>query len=188
MAAFRISAIEIAFAIVFSAESAAHEPPLGGCYIRSYDAAHLAKHKGQIITRVQLLVKRADLGKGSPEIESDLRFWVAGHKTSFTSYGVCVARAGSLNCNGSLSAAEVEPCKSRHDGVRNCREDSSDAGSFSVSAKSGGVLVAVTQRLEVPESNEDAGPPFLYLSSGNAENHSFLLMKTADRLCVGGSS
>lgn len=157
--------------------------PMAGCYERVYDAVHLRQHKGQIVRRVQLSVKPSNFGAGFPPISGELIFWVIGHKQSFSSSGACEERSGALRCNGSLSAAEADDCKGKHDGVRDCREPSGDAGSFRVTEKPGGVLVTITARLEVAESNEDAGPPFLYLDPGNAENHSFLLPKAADTAC-----
>lgn len=154
-----------------------------GCYLRVYDAAHLARHKGQIVTRVQLSLKPSNFGPGNPPVEGDLSFWIVGHRKSFVSYGACQERAGALACNGSLSAAEADPCKNRRDGVRDCREDGADAGSFSVVARGQARLVTITARLEVSENNSDAGPPFLYLDPGNAENRSFLLLKISDNSC-----
>lgn len=154
-----------------------------GCYLRVYDAAHLARHKGQIVTRVQLSLKPSDFGPGNPPVEGDLAFWITGHRQSFVSHGACAEKAGALACNGSLSAAEADSCKNRRDGIRDCREDGADAGTFSVVARGQARLVTITARLEVPENNEDAGLPFLYLGPGNAENHSFLLPKVSDNSC-----
>jgi hypothetical protein len=182
MQALRSAAWLLAAAVVFAANAQA-ATLLAGCYERSYDAAHLAKHKGQIVTRARLLVKPSQAGTGFPAIDGILVFWVTGHKASFSTAGACDAKGGTLYCNGALSAAEVDPCKGKRDGVRDCREQTGDAGSFTVSSKGDGVLVTVAARLEVPESNEDAGPPFLYLDPRNAENHAFLLPRAADGIC-----
>jgi len=44
----------------------------------------------------------------------------------------CSAKGNSLACAGSLSAAEEPTCKSKRDGLRECRIDGSDAGGFKV--------------------------------------------------------
>jgi len=172
-----------AAALIFAITGATAAAPLAGCYERSYDPAHLAKHKGQFVTRVRLLVKASSFGAGFPPIDGHLEFWVAGHSRSFTSHGACEVNDGALDCGGSLSAAEADECETRRDGVRDCREGSGDSGSFRVAPQGNGVLVSVTARLEVPESNDDAGPPFLYLDPRNTENHDFLLPKAAAAAC-----
>jgi|GEM_PF-1349303 len=173
----------VAAGLALGAGTATAATPLAGCYARSYEAAHLLQHKGQIIRRVQLVIKPSNLGAGAPPVSGDLIFWVIGHKQTFSSFGACTEKAGALRCNGSDSAAEADPCKGQHDGVRNCREQSGDIGSFRVTNKGDGVLVTITARLEVAASDEDAGPPFLYLDPGNAENHAFLLPKASGAAC-----
>jgi hypothetical protein len=159
---------------------AATEPPLAGCYERVYDAAHLAAHKRQLVVRVTLSVKPA-----APETRIDkthiadgnLKIWVRGKKQSFDSDGACWAEGDGLLCNGSLSAAEAETCKSKRDGVHECRMGGDDAGSFHIAGKPQGVLLTIRERLELVPAPYDDGP-FLYLSPSNAENHAFLLNKT----------
>ena len=160
-----------------SAASAA-EPPLAGCYERVYDAAHLSVHKGQLVVRATLSVAETK-GFDAPIIaDSDLKLWVRGKTKSFESHGACQAEGNNLVCNGSLSAAEDTTCKSKRDGLRDCRIDSSDPGGFKVEGKPEGVLVSIPKRLELLQAPHDGGP-YLNFSSSNAENRAFLLKKTA---------
>jgi hypothetical protein len=172
----------LALVIVLTAGAApAAEPPLAGCYQRAYDAAHLAQHKGQIVMRASLSVTAT-----GPEIKDQwgasgtLRLWVRGQEKSFDSHGACNAKAGAeaLFCNGSLSAAESEGCKTKQDGVRQCRIDQGSPGAFKIEARPYGVRVSIEERLELVQAPYDGGP-YLYLSPRNAENHDFLLKKTA---------
>src|SRR5258708_2311141 len=77
--------------------------PQPGCYERVYDAAHLAAHPGQLVTRSTVLVKPTDaattaaLGP-SHELDAILRFWVRGQKQSFDSHGTCKSANGGLAC------------------------------------------------------------------------------------------
>ena len=158
-------------------------PPLAGCYERLYDAAHLTAHKGQRVVRVTLSVTAASAEMQSDKTHAmvangDLKIWVRGRSASFDSLGACARDDEGLLCAGSLSAAETAPCKSPRDGVRSCRIDADDAGSFHVAGKRQCVLVTIRQRLELPSSASDSGP-YLYLSPGNAEDHAFLLKKTS---------
>jgi hypothetical protein len=98
---------------------------------------------------------------------------VRGNDKSFDSTGAC-----SATCAGSLSAAEEPTCKSKRDGLRECRIDGSDAGGFKVEGKPEGVLVSIPSRLELVQDPYDVGP-YLNFSSSNAENRAFLLKKTA---------
>ena len=78
---------------------------------------------------------------------------------------------------GSLSAAEESTCKSKRDGLRQCRIEPGDAGGFKVEGKPEGVLVSIPKRLELLQEPYDVGP-YLNLSSSNVENRAFLLKKT----------
>lgn len=91
--------------------------------------------------------------------------------------GVCSAKGNVLTCAGSLSAAEELTCKSKKDGLRDCRIEPGDAGGFKVEGKPDGVLVSIPKRLELVQPPYDVGP-YLNFSAGNAENHAFLLTKT----------
>ena len=106
---------------------AAAEAPAPGCYERVYDAAHLAAHPGQLVVRATVLVKPFDASEAAalgPAFTTDahLKMWVRGQKTNFNSFGACRPADGTLNCEGSLSAAEADACKTSNDGVhRDCR-------------------------------------------------------------------
>lgn len=167
--------------LVGSAASAA-EPPLAGCYERVYDAAHLSAHKGQLVVRATISIaatKGFDQTGPHPIIaDGVLKMWVRGKAKSFDSFGACEAEGNNLSCGGSLSAAEDSTCKSKRDGLRQCRIDSSDPGGFKVEGKPEGVLVSIPKRLELLQEPHDGGPYFNF-SSSNAENRAFLLKKIA---------
>lgn len=162
---------------------AAEPPPLAGCYERIYDAAHLAQHKGQLVTRVTLTVaapSAEETSDNGDRIVADgvLKMWTRGRSKSFDSLGACRAAGKGLMCLGSLSAAEADTCNSKRDGVRDCRIDPTDAGSFTVEGRPDGVLVSIPTRLElVPAPCEVSS--YLSLSAGNAENRAFLLKTIA---------
>ncbi len=171
----------VLYAVVVAASgvvaAGAAEPPLAGCYERVYDAAHLAKHKGQLVMRATLSVRAADRDV-TWIADGTLKLWIRGKDKNFDSHGACSASGDGLLCGGSLSAAEAEDCKSRKDGIHECRIDAGGQGSFKIESKPGGVLVSIRERLELVQAPYDSGP-FLYFSPGNAENHAFLLGKTA---------
>lgn len=164
------------------------EPPLlAGCYERVYDAAHLQQHPGQLVIRATLAVASDNFpneaGKANPIIASGvLKLRVRGRPQSFNSLGACWAEGRGLVCNGSSSAAEAESCKSAQDGVRQCRIDGGDSGTFQIEGKPDGVMVAIRDRLELVPPPYDGGP-FLYLSPTNPENHAFLLARKPPEAC-----
>jgi hypothetical protein len=177
-------AVGIGAVFAASALGAAEAPPLAGCYERIYDAAHLSKHKDQLVVRVRLAVgptspamAEAPAGDAAPIIaDGVLKIWVHGQRRSFDSHGACQAENNGLLCNGSLSAAEADTCRSKQDGVRQCRVEPADSGSFKVEVKPEGVLVVIRERLELVPAPYDAGP-FLSLSPTNIENRAFLLKR-----------
>jgi hypothetical protein len=183
--------VVVAIGLALLAATSAHgasAPPLAGCYERVYDKAHLAAHKGQLVVRARLVVGAGDLpsepGKAKPMIAAaTLTMWVRGAKQSFYSSGACWAESKGLLCNGSLSAAEMDECKTKADGVHDCRIYWPEAaGRFRISPRPSGVLVSIPDRLELPEVNSDSGP-FLYLSHSNAEHHDFLLKSAPASAC-----
>jgi hypothetical protein len=154
----------------------AAEPPLAGCYERVYDAAHLSAHKGQLVVRATIAITQTK-GFDAPIVaDAALKLWVRGKGKSFDSTGACTAKGDTLTCAGSLSAAEDTTCKSKADGLRQCRIDGGDAGGFKVEGRPEGVLVSIPKRLELLQDPYDGGP-YLNFSSSNAENRAFLLTK-----------
>ena len=174
----RIFWMATAASLVLAASVAgAAEPPLAGCYERVYDAAHLSAHKGQLVVRATISITETK-GFGAPIVaDAALKLWVRGKAKSFDSTGACTAKGDTLNCVGSLSAAEDTTCKSKRDGLRECRIDGSDAGGFKVEGKPEGVLMSIPSRLELLQNPYDVGP-YLNFSASNAENRAFLLKKT----------
>lgn len=167
---------------------AAAKVPSPGCYERIYDAAHLSTHSGQLVVRATLLVKpldAADAAAFGPSYSASarLRIWVKPHERSFDSLGACRTATGGLNCEGSVSAGEADPCKTNNDGIhRNCRISAATSGTFGIAARSDGLTITVLRRLELVNEPSDGGP-FLYLSPGNTENHAFALKPAPEATC-----
>jgi hypothetical protein len=173
-----LSIVAAAGLVLAASVAGAAEPPLAGCYERVYDAAHLAAHKGQLVVRATVSVAETKAYDAPIVADANLKLWVRGKDKSFDSTGVCSAKGDVLTCAGSLSAAEEPTCKSKADGLRQCRVDGGDAGSFKIEGKPEGVMVSIPKRLELVQSPYDVGP-YLSFSASNAENRAFLLKKTA---------
>ena len=183
-----LPALSVTALSLLGASIAAADLPQPGCYQRVYDAAHLATHQGQIVVRATVLVRRLDatgaaaLGPAYLDTAT-LRIWVTSRKRSFDSIGACKTAGGGLSCEGSLSAAEADACRTNNDGVHsNCRISAATTGAFGVSGQADGVMVTLLRRLELVPEPYDGGP-FLYLSPGNAENHAFALKPAPDSAC-----
>jgi len=183
--------VSAALAAVMSCTAAmvaAAEAPAPGCYERVYDAAHLAAHPGQLVVRATVLVKPLDEAEAAAlgssfAADAHLKMWVRGQKASFDSFGACRPADAGLSCEGSLSAAEADECKTNTDGVhRDCRIGAATSGAFAVAARPDGVMVTILRRLELVPEPYDGGP-FLYLSPGNAENDAFALKPAPDSSC-----
>jgi hypothetical protein len=168
---------------------AAAEVPAPGCYERVYDVAHLAAHPAQLVVRATVLIKPPDAAEAAAlgaarAARADLRIWLKGQKPSFDSLGACRVANGGLSCEGSVSAAEADGCKTDRDGVhRNCRIiRAANTAAFGIVAKSDGLVVTMLRQLELVQAPHDGGP-FLYLSPGNVENHAFALKPAPEAAC-----
>jgi hypothetical protein len=171
-------------ALAAAGASAEELVPLAGCYERVYDAAHMKAHRDQIVRRVTLFVAKTAVpqtpGEKQP-ILADALLAVWSGKTAFSAVGACYWERVGLVCNASLSAEETRICKTKADGVRDCRVSMTDSGAFEISQKPEGLLLTVRERLELP-GPLDAGQ-FLYLSPDNPENHAFLLQPAPAASC-----
>jgi hypothetical protein len=183
------SAVSAVLMYGLCATIAAAEVPAPGCYERVYDAAHLAAHPGQFVVRATVLIKQPDAAEAaalgaSYVARADFRVWVKGQKPSFDSLGACRGANGGLSCEGSVSAAEAGDCNSDRDGVHgNCRIiRAANTGAFGIVAQSDGLVVTIQRQLELVQAPYDGGP-FLYLSPGNLENHTFALKPAPEAAC-----
>lgn len=170
--------------LVCVSPAAADDMPLAGCYERVYDKAFLGHHPGQIVERVTLKIKtpqtQGQAGFSEIVADAELKIFVRATKESFDSTGACSKAGDGLICGGSVSAAETDICKSRADGIRNCRISLDAGGEFHIAPKPDGVLLTITKQTELLHAPYD-GVPVLYLSPGNTENHTFLLKGAACR-------
>lgn len=171
--------------LVVSVPAAAEDIiPLSGCYERIYDAAWLAAHPGQLVRRVTLAVTKTSVPETPGETQkilADAQLVLRTADAAFSTIGACYWDKLGLACNASLSAAEARLCKTKEDGVRNCRLSTDDPGAFDLAQKGAGLLVTIRERLELT-SPLDAGD-FLYLSPQNTENRAFLLKPAPEAVC-----
>jgi hypothetical protein len=141
---------------------AAEVTPIAGCYEIFFDTKYLGAHKGQIVTRALALIKATDMPK-SPEyrqitFDADIELSVKDTKDYFISHGSCWAIKGGISCNGSLSAADADTCKIKTTGLRDCRVSMADAGGFKVASRPKGVIVTISDRLELVQRPYNGGP------------------------------
>lgn len=185
----RKQVLVLAAALAVSAGGArAQSAPFEGCYERVYDDDHMKTHRGQIVRRVKVKIGASAFGKPEPGdktpivADAAVMIWVGKRKTSFDSLGACWTEGDTLLCNASLSAAEIDACRKKTDGIHECRIDSSNAGSFKIERKPEGLLLSVRERWELPQAASDVGP-YLYLSPSNRENHDFLVKTAPAETC-----
>jgi hypothetical protein len=95
---FRCAAIALSL-ISTSCHVLAEDLPLG-CYVNSYDKAHLAKHKNQIVTSIKIVIEDARKLENSQAIfhaEFDMTLRGQG-KTKWGDVGLCNGKAGNWKC------------------------------------------------------------------------------------------
>jgi hypothetical protein len=172
------------FLMVLGPAAAEEVIPLSGCYERRYDAAWLEAHPGQIVRRVTLAVTKTSVPETPGEkikILADAQLVMRTADMAFSTIGACYWEKLGLVCNAALSAAETRRCKTKEDGVRNCRLSTDDSGVFEIAQKGAGLLLTIRERLELTGPLE--GASFLYLSPENTENRAFLLKPAPEATC-----
>ncbi|KMO41301.1 hypothetical protein VQ02_06025 [Methylobacterium variabile] len=119
-------------------------PPAGACYARRYDAAHLARHPGQVVTGLHLWGSSRDLiglraasGQVDPELTLTLR----------------VDFSDGASAQGKVGCAEV---KGR---IRRCGREASCSGGFAVEALPDGRLEIVNDDAASREPGSVAARP-----------------------------
>jgi hypothetical protein len=80
--------------------SAVAEPNALGCFTRTYDRAHLARHPDQLVTAVKLRIYRRPPDKPDlADVLFDVQFKVRGKNKPLINTGLCVPEAGGLRCS-----------------------------------------------------------------------------------------
>ncbi len=158
--------------------------PLAGCYERSFDAAWLKAHPGQIVRRATLLVTKTSVPETPGEKESILAdamlvLWTG--ENAFSTIGACYWDKLGLACNASLSAVKAPLCKTGEDGPRACRLPDDNPGVFEIALKNAGLMMMIRERLELGGPTGERS--FLYLSPDNSENRAFLLQPAPEAAC-----
>ncbi len=85
--------------IAFSSHLMAEDLPLG-CYVNSYDKAHLVKHKSQRITSIKMLIEDArKLENSQAAFHAEFDVTLRGEgKTKWGDVGLCNGKSGNWKC------------------------------------------------------------------------------------------
>jgi hypothetical protein len=68
------------------------------CWERTYEAAHLKAHPGQLVTKIRLSTKVQDDGGIFASLGINLRHRGGGGPFDYKAYGACLAKGGALQC------------------------------------------------------------------------------------------
>jgi hypothetical protein len=75
-------------AALFLATGTAHtETDVLGCFVRTYDKAHLAEHPDQLVTAVKLHIYHPSLGEGTPPLAENTTWMKMQVKTQVDTRG-----------------------------------------------------------------------------------------------------
>jgi hypothetical protein len=136
-----------------------------GCFTRTYDAAHLAKHKGQDVTFMALQVGFKANGE---EYENLFQLRVRGSYTLLLNGFVCVEQADKTHCK-----------------IIDSGHDYKLGGSFVLTVKGDSVLLSPEGDLNLVE--EGVFSPRLFPVANNPEHKTFKLNRTGKDICPGFS-
>jgi hypothetical protein len=136
-----------------------------GCFTRTYDAAHLAKHKGQDVTFMALQVGFEPNGE---EYENLFQVRLRGSYTLLLNGFVCVERAQKTLCK-----------------IMDSGNDNKLGGSFVITSKGDSVLISPESDLNLVEEGEFK--PRLLTVTKNPEHKTFKLNRQGKDICPGFS-
>jgi hypothetical protein len=88
------SVIAIALSLPLSTPSMAADPALG-CFTRTYDRAHLARHPAQLVTAVKLHIYRPP-PEGGGEYWFNAQFRLRGHDKALRTSGLCHEKVSAI--------------------------------------------------------------------------------------------
>lgn len=77
-----------------------------GCFERTYDASHMAKHTGQTVTAVKLRLKPRSMDDGY-NVAAEMRVAFRGGNDDYYAGGICQDRKDSLYCGLEQDAGQV---------------------------------------------------------------------------------
>ncbi len=140
--------------------SAAMAAVSAGCYERSYDAAHMAGHPRQSVTRIAVEVKTPG-GVEPYAASASLSARMRGRKTRMYTGGDCMAEGEGLSC---------------------AMDD--DSGSFLLTQNGGGLKLVNTADIRLHRLDrgpEDDGAA--YLRGKDSEERIFLLLPAPAKAC-----
>jgi hypothetical protein len=136
-----------------------------GCFTRTYDAAHLAKHKGQDVTFMALQVGFEPNGE---ESENLFQLRLGGSYTLLLNGFVCVEQGDKTHCK-----------------IIDSGHDNKLGGSFILTLKGDAVLLSPEGDLNLVEEGEFS--PRLFPVTNNPEHKTFKLNRMGKDYCPGFS-
>ncbi len=155
----RIAAISAALAFVAVAAPSFAASGYEGCYLKTYDAAHMAAHRGQTVTSLRLKVSALD---NAPFIASTaVTVTLRGRRTRYFTGGDCTLDSGVFNCGMD-----------------------EDAGAFILAHAGADLRLTLTGSFRLNRANQSSdesnGP---FVKDSNPEDHTFLLKRVAASVC-----
>ena len=134
---------------------------LKGCFTRTYDADHLAKHKGQDVTSMTIQIgfdvnTEDDENLLTLRFRGDTKLWLNGF--------VCVERSGETHCK-----------------ILDSAHDNAFGGSFVLKSKSENILLVPDGDLNL--ASEGTFDPRKLQVADNAEHKTFKLNRLGTKQC-----
>jgi hypothetical protein len=141
------------------------EAAIKGCFTRTYDATHLAMHKGQDVTFMALQVGFKPQGE---ETENMIQLRLRGSYTLLLNGFVCVEQGDKTHCK-----------------IIDSGHDNKLGGSFVLTMKGDAVLLSPEGDLSLVEEGEFS--PRLFPVANNPEHKTFKLNRMGKDICPGFS-
>lgn len=149
----------VAFFAAVSLAAAPASAAYDGCFSRSYDASHMAAHKGQTVTNIKMRLSAREMGDAF-KMGVELRFGFRGKDGGFFAVGAC-----------------------KEDGDRAICNLDQDAGQFTLKPSEGGFLLSPLQDLRA-DSETGNEEDYVPIKTSNPEDRVFALKSAAATDCL----
>jgi hypothetical protein len=166
-------------ATLLLATGTAHtETDVLGCFVRTYDKAHLAKHPDQLVTAVKLYIYHPPPDEARDATWMKMEVKVRGRNVILTTSGICYKEEEPLNTWDSRYLKHLPP----KDALR-CRVEC-DGGSIAVASRGDHAMMHLGGIRMSVKSYSCGGEPDDEVLLGNKDDQVFRLNRVNERECA----
>lgn len=151
-------AVASSIVLLAAAESSSAAAPYEGCFVRTYDAAHLAAHKRQTVAAIKLRLTPRKM-EDPLTVAAEMRLDVRGRDGAFYAVGACREQPQNASCGLDQ-----------------------DAGKISLTPGANGLLMSIVQDVRADAASGEESD-FVTVRLSNPEDRTFALAAASAESC-----